>query len=81
MKERILHGWTPLRLMYVLMGGMVIYSSIAERQWMGIIFGGYFASMGVFAFGCAAGNCGVPAYRGPKYKQDAETVEYEEIVK
>jgi len=22
-----------------------------------VLFGGYFASMGIFAFGCAAGNC------------------------
>jgi hypothetical protein len=28
-----------------------------SKQWFGVAFGGYFASMGLFAFGCGAGNC------------------------
>lgn len=27
------------------------------KEWFGILIGGYFAAMGVFAFGCAGGNC------------------------
>jgi len=27
------------------------------NETFGVFFGGYFASMGIFAFGCAAGNC------------------------
>jgi hypothetical protein len=27
------------------------------QQWFGIAFGGYFAAMGLLAFGCASGNC------------------------
>lgn len=57
MKDRILKNWTFIRAMYVLLGMAVIVSSIMEHQWPGIFFGGYFASMGIFAFGCAAGNC------------------------
>lgn len=28
-----------------------------SQQWMGTVIGGYFASMGMFGFGCASGNC------------------------
>ncbi|MBK7469089.1 MAG: hypothetical protein IPJ43_21185 [Saprospiraceae bacterium] len=27
------------------------------HQWVGALLGAYFASIGLFAFGCAAGNC------------------------
>ncbi|MEY3194970.1 MAG: hypothetical protein RIQ78_1067 [Bacteroidota bacterium] len=57
MKERILTGWTFQRAVYVLMGSFLIYQSALTQEWVGIVFGGYFAAMGVFAFGCAAGNC------------------------
>lgn len=62
------------------MGAMIIVSSITEKQWLGIAFGGYFASMGVFGYGCAAGNCGVPGYRASRYRQEPDAeVEYEEV--
>jgi hypothetical protein len=28
-----------------------------NHQWPGLLFGGYFAAMAVFNFGCAAGAC------------------------
>ena len=34
-----------------------VYQSALTQEWVGVVFGGYFAAMGVFAFGCAAGNC------------------------
>ena len=57
MKDRILTGWTFQRAVYVLMGSFLIYQSALTQEWVGVVFGGYFAAMGVFAFGCAAGNC------------------------
>jgi hypothetical protein len=57
MKERILTNWTFMRALYFLMGIAVIIQSVLSHQWFGVAFGGYFASMGLFAFGCAAGNC------------------------
>ena len=57
MKERILTGWTFTRGLYLIMGILVIIQSAMQQQWFGVLFGGYFASMGLFAFGCAAGNC------------------------
>ncbi len=56
-KQRILTGWNLPRILYLLAGTMILIQSAAEQQWMGVVFGGYFAMMGIFAFGCAAGNC------------------------
>ncbi len=57
MKQRILSGWTFARGVYLVLGVVVIIQSVISAQWLGVLFGGYFASMGLFAFGCAGGNC------------------------
>lgn len=57
MKQKILTGWTWRRSLYAILGASLLIFSIIEKDWMGIIVGGYFTSMGVFAFGCAGGNC------------------------
>lgn len=60
MKNRILQGWTFWRFVYLLMGVVVLTEAIMNRQWPGLIFGGYFTAMAVFNFGCAAGACYTP---------------------
>ena len=57
MKQRILTGWTFTRVLYLALGSMVVAESVAGQQWVGAAFGAYFAAMGLFAFGCAGGNC------------------------
>lgn len=57
MKERILKNWTLSRALFLILGSVVIIQSILNQQWPGILFGSYFASMGLFSFGCASGNC------------------------
>lgn len=57
MKERILTGWNIQRLLYLIAGVGLVAVSVSDRQWFGIVSGLYFASMGLFAFGCASGNC------------------------
>jgi len=57
MKDRILTNWSFTRVLYLIMGIVVIVQSVMSHQWFGVAFGGYFASMGLFAFGCASGNC------------------------
>lgn len=57
LKQRILTGWTFTRALYVLLGTFIIVQSGIHHDWIGVIFGTYFASMGVFSFGCAAGGC------------------------
>ncbi len=57
MKERILTNWTFMRGFYLVVGLYIVTQSVLNQEWFGVAFGGYFASMGLFAFGCASGNC------------------------
>ena len=82
MRERILTGWTFMRFFYLLMGIMIIIQSAIMKQWFGIAFGGYFAAMGLFSFGCASGNCfGGTCVTNVKTenKEKLEDITYEEI--
>lgn len=56
-KRRILTGWTLTRVIYLLMGILVIIQAAIHEQWLGILLGGYVSFMGLFAFGCASGSC------------------------
>ena len=77
MWHRLTTNWTFIRGIYVLMGIFVIIQSVQERFWAGIAFGAYFSSMGLFAFGCAGGNCTVPKQNTSiKNLKDAE---FEEV--
>ena len=81
MKERIFKNWTVVRFFYLSIGLFIAISSIVNQEWLGVLLGSYFASMGLFAFGCAAGQC----YANANYsnstdsKSISETVEYEEV--
>lgn len=79
MKERILTHWTFIRGLYLVMGILVIIQSAKQQQWFGVLFGCYFASMGLFAFGCAAGNCfGGSCAVEPKQNSTIQVVDFEE---
>lgn len=81
MKERLLTGWTFTRVLYVVLGSLVIAESVAERQWLGVGFGFYFAAMGLFAIGCAAGNC-YTGFSGNKTDAaEIQEIQFEEIKK
>lgn len=71
-KDRLTTGWTGRRVLYILLGVTFIGQAIAMHQYEMIIFGAYFASMGVFAFGCAGGNC---TYQAPSASKTISTVE------
>jgi len=77
MKTRMFTGWTMTRVLYLLAGSALITESVISRQWFGVVFGIYFASMGLFAFGCAAGNC----YAEPvaSHTNADKEIEFEEI--
>lgn len=77
MKERILTGWTFRRGIYLLMGSLLIIQAVMEKQWIGVVLGGYFAAMGIFSFGCAAGNCSVETKQ--KGNETIQDVQYEEV--
>lgn len=80
MKDRILSKWTFTRVLYVIMGIVVIIQSVMSKQWLGIGFGAYFTAMGVFAFGCAAGNCfGGNCKVTPKPNTNIHNTDFEEV--
>ncbi|MDX1651606.1 MAG: hypothetical protein R3277_03880 [Brumimicrobium sp.] len=82
MKERILTNWTFTRALFVIMGTMVIVQSALNHEWFVVLFGAYFAAMGLFAFGCASGGCfGGNCATASKENSNAskEDVEYEEV--
>ncbi len=81
MKERILTGWTVTRILYLVMGIAVMVQGLTEQVYWGIAFGAYFAAMGLFNFGCAAGCYGGNYYTGTKHKTKNEitTTDFEEV--
>ncbi|HUM52494.1 MAG TPA: hypothetical protein PK431_11795 [Chitinophagales bacterium] len=79
MKNRILTGWNFQRAFYLLMGLFVIVNAIMTKQWFGAIFGAYFASMGLFSFGCAAGACYTSNNTQTPTTNDIQNVEFEEV--
>ena len=81
MRERILNNWTINRFFYLIIGLFIAISSGMNNEWLGLIFGLYFASMGLFSFGCAAGNC-CSAQQNSKRtftSNETDSVEYEEL--
>ncbi len=57
MRNKIFTGWTFRRFLYLGIGVMIVIQSIRDQQWVLALAGIYFAAMGLFAFGCASGNC------------------------
>lgn len=78
--NRVFTTWTFVRALYLVMGGMAMIQSFSDRLWPGVIIGGYFAAMGLFGFGCAAGQClGVQDMNPVPDKKYTGKVDYEEI--
>lgn len=69
-KDRILKGWSLRRFLYLGMGIVVIGQAFLTQQYFLILFGVYFASMGIFNFGCASGAC---AYIPPPRTKEEST--------
>jgi len=82
MKQRILNGWNFKRGLYVVLGIVVIIQAATQQQWFGVVFGSYFAAMGIFSFGCASGNCFGGNCATPTSKnhtQDIEDIKFEKV--
>lgn len=81
MIQRIVTGWNLSRILFLAMGCYVMASSVMDRQWLGVALGAYFASMGLFSFGCAAGNCYSSSCNTNKQTDVAKIndVEFEEV--
>jgi hypothetical protein len=55
--QRFFLPWTLTRVLFLLIGFSVIYQSIIDQLWIALFFGGYLFFKGIFALGCAGGNC------------------------
>jgi fucose permease len=73
--QRFFLPWTVTRILFLFVGGSIFYPAAIEKLWVGIIFGLYFIGSGLFAWGCAGGNCQTPA---PKQSSNQE-IEFNEI--
>lgn len=79
--HRISNNWTRTRFLYLIVGAVLLISSLPDSEWLGIFGGGYFFSMGLFAFGCASGQC-LPQHENPNNPNSNNNeleVEFEEI--
>jgi hypothetical protein len=84
MKNRLLKGWTFKRAVYLAVGITTIIMAFQYREWLFSLVGIYFAAMGLFAFGCASGNCYTGYYdeRGSGFRKQANDItdiHYEEV--
>ena len=81
MKERILTGWNFQRILFLVLGGIILFTAIPSLDWISIALGGYFFSMGLFAFSCAAGNCynKISETNPDENKPELKDIIYEEI--
>ena len=77
---RISSGWTALKFIRVILGVLILYSSIREGHTGGIVLGILFTLIALFTDGvcCAAGNCYAPVNRKNNQSINDE-IEYEEL--
>lgn len=72
LKNRITRGWNVMRVFFIGMGLLAIFQAFSQHQWIGLVLGVYFVSMGLFGFGCASGQCYIPT-RNYKMKSAVES--------
>jgi hypothetical protein len=78
MLERIKRPLSFHRLLFLGMGLFIGVSSLKQGEWVGILMGTYFFSMGLFTLGCAD-NCGFPSTMTTTPNELTEEIDYEEI--
>lgn len=78
MLERIKRPLTFRRLLFLGMGLFIGVSSLKQGEWVGILMGTYFFSMGLFTLGCAD-NCGFSSTLTTAPNELTEEIDYEEI--
>lgn len=74
--RRFLSNWSLLRVMRLGLGSALLYSAIAEQNWLPGLLGSILLYQAVMNVGCAMGNCAVPPTRSDAADT---TVEYEEV--
>lgn len=59
MIKHLFKGWTTLRIIYLLIGLILLIHTIMDGQIIGVLLSLYILFIGLFGFGCASGNCTV----------------------
>lgn len=77
--ERLQSGWTGLKVLRIILGGLILYSSISEGHVTGVVLGGLFILISLFTNGvcCSGAGCQLPVKNDPS--QRPENTEYEEL--
>ena len=57
---RISLPWSLMRILNLVLGITIAGLAIHDKLWIGVLIGAYFVASGLFAWGCAGGNCTVP---------------------
>jgi hypothetical protein len=73
--QRFFLPWTLTRIMFLIVGGSIFAQALMDKLWVGVIFGLYFAATGLFAWGCAGGNCPIPT----QSQNSKNEIEFKEI--
>lgn len=47
------------RILFLVTGLVLLIHTLMDRQYIGALLGIYITAMGLFGFGCAAGNCSI----------------------
>jgi len=83
MLERIKTGWNFQRVFFFAIGTLVVVQSLMSKHFLEASLGFYFAAMGLFGFGCAAGNCSTNNTNSKQINYDKPNdkveVDYEEV--
>ena len=58
--QRLLKGWNVMRLLFTLSGTYIVIDALMSTNWIALLPGVYFLTMGLLGFGCAGANCAVP---------------------
>jgi len=57
-KEQITTGWSLKRVLFIALGGVIIYKAVITQELVSAILGMALIAMGVLDIGCAGGCCG-----------------------
>jgi len=79
MKQRLLSGWTFMRVLYLIMGATLVIQAIMAHQYAISLLGLYFVAMSLLGIGCMGGQCYTPPVAKSKPIGNAQDVTYEEV--
>ncbi len=57
LSKRIFSNWNLKRIAFTSIGVLIMIQAIIDHHWIDIVIGAYFASMGIFSFGCGWNQC------------------------